>query len=221
MLSIVFASFNRGKRLEVAALLSHLDVRILSPGDFGLDSLPPETGDTFLDNAVIKAVAGASASGLMAVADDSGLEVPALGGLPGVHSARFAGDVHDDAANNARLLSMLAGKVDRSARFVCTTALVIPPGVAVPSLGSEIPGVERIERHPLVPEGWALYSTRGTVNGVMIDEYRGSDGFGFDPVFFCPDLGLTFAEIPRETKNAISHRGQAFSRLVPLLSRLV
>jgi len=221
LLSIVFSSFNRGKRAEVAALLSHLDIRVLSPADFGLDALPPETGDTFLDNAVIKAVAGASVSGLLAVADDSGLEVAALGGLPGVNSARFAGDGHDDSANNTKLLAMLAGEADRSARFVCTTALVIPPGLALPHVESPVEGVKKIDSHALLPEGWTLYSTCGAVSGVIIDEHRGTDGFGYDPIFFRPELGLTFAQIPQETKNALSHRGQAFSRLVPMISKLV
>ncbi len=192
----------------------------MSPVDFGMSGLPPETGSTFLDNAVIKAVAAASASGLMAVGDDSGLQVDALGGMPGVQSARFAGPGHDDAANNRKLLSMLAGVADRSARFVCSAALVIPDAGGAVRGFADLEGVARIDGHPGVPAGWALYSTRGTVEGRIIDDPRGTDGFGYDPIFYRDDLGRTFAEIPRDAKNRLSHRGQAFSRLARLLSLL-
>lgn len=220
MVQLVFASFNDGKRREVAALLSHLDIKLMSPLDFGLAGLPPESGQTFLDNAVIKAVAAGTASGLMAVGDDSGLEVDALGGLPGVHSARLAGDGHDDAANNRKLLQMLAGVADRSARFVCTTALVVPPKIPLHAM-PVLEGVTRVQGHPWVPAGWSLYSTSGAVDGRIIDDARGADGFGYDPIFFREDLGLTFAQISRDDKNRLSHRGQAFTRLATLLSRLI
>ncbi len=216
---LVLASFNNGKRAEVAGILSSVGVDLLSPVDFGLRSLPEETGQTFLDNAVIKAASVAVASGMMAVGDDSGLQVDALNGMPGVMSARFAGPTHDDAANNFRLLELLKGVPDRSAAFVCTAALLVPEMLAR-AAGGSVDGVELVRDHPGVPSGWTLFKATGRVEGRIIDEPRGSDGFGYDPLFFVDELGLTFAEIPRDRKNALSHRGEAFSRLIPLLARL-
>ena len=228
MTKLVFASFNKGKRAEVASLRSRVPnpgLHVVSASDIGLSELPEETGSTFMENAMIKASAAAKASGLMAVADDSGLEVEVLGGRPGVHSARYAGDEHDDAANNSRLLSELAGQDNRRARFVCTTVLLLPGSFSVAKdVDADSIGISRIEDEKLlsyVPDGWSAFSTVGYVEGRIIDEPRGTDGFGYDPIFFRDDLGLTFAQIGREEKNRLSHRGQAFSRLVELFGHLI
>jgi len=199
---IVFATFNQGKVREVSGILAGLPVEVLSPPDVGIQSLPEETGDTFLDNAVLKAAHVFRETGLPSVADDSGLEVSALSGAPGVHSARYAGVEHDDKANIRKLLESVAGQADREARFVCTVAFVLPRRMARESL----PLVE----HSQVPEGGALLVTTGEVSGRIIDTPTGSNGFGYDPVFYREDLGRTFAQLTREEKNALSHRGQAF-----------
>jgi XTP/dITP diphosphohydrolase len=222
---LVFSSFNTGKRSEVAALLSDIDIEVLSPADIGLKTLPEETGLTFVENAVIKALAAATASGLMAVGDDSGLEVDALCGRPGVHSARYAGVEHDDSANNLKLLSELVGVSNRRARFVCTTAMIIPSDVVVRASALLLPEAVQLlpdsVTEPLgVPVGWTVFCTTGYVEGVIIDDARGTDGFGYDPIFYREDLGRTFAQMTTDEKNLLSHRGQAFARLRELLKLL-
>ncbi len=146
-----------------------------------------EDGATFADNARIKALAWMRASGLPALADDSGLEVPALGGLPGVRSARFAGEHADDAANNAKLLGMMQGVEDRRARFVCVVCLAFPDG--------------------------ALLWGEGAVEGEILHAPRGARGFGYDPLFFSHELGKTFAEAAPEEKARVSHRARALAAL--------
>lgn len=181
----VLATGNRKKLVELERILEGLDVELVAMGDLGLPS-PPEDGDTFEDNALIKARAACSATGLPALADDSGLEVDALGGAPGVHSARYAGEETDDLANNERLITEL-GRIpeqDRTARFVCVAALVTPDGT------------ERTER--------------GVMTGRIIDEPRGTRGFGYDPHFVAEGETRTNAELSPEEKDARSHRGQAF-----------
>ena len=215
MRRIVFATFNRGKAREVAGLLDGLDLEVLTPADVGLASLPPEDGDTFLDNAVLKAAAVHAATGLPVFADDSGLQVDALDGAPGVHSARFAGgDGHDDAANTARLLELLRGVPDRRARFVCTIACLLRPGDLAPGLPADLPGGARLlAGHPRAPSGLPVLVATGRVEGRIIDTPLGDGGFGYDPVFWRDDVQRTFAQLTAAQKNAFSHRGQAVRAL--------
>jgi XTP/dITP diphosphohydrolase len=215
MRQLVFATFNRGKAREVAHLLEGLDLEVLTPPDVGIATLPPEDGETFLDNAVIKAAAVHAATGLPVFADDSGLQVDALDGAPGVHSARFAGgDGHDDRANMARLLERLQGVADRRARFACTIACLLPPGGFAPGLPANLPGGARLlAGHPRAPSGLPVLVATGFVEGRIIDTPLGTDGFGYDPVFWREDLGRTFAQLTAAQKNAFSHRGNAVRAL--------
>ena len=186
---ILFASTNAGKAREVGHMLRDFDVPVIQLGDVSFLPAPEETGVTFQDNADIKALYYARASGLWTLADDSGLEVDALGGAPGVHSARYAGPTASDRDNNVKLIAALIGieSWHRTARFRCALALARP---------------DRIECR-----------AQGAVEGLIIDQPRGDNGFGYDPHFFIPDLNLTLAELPPDRKNAISHRGQALARL--------
>jgi len=193
-LRIWCASTNRGKLAEF-----RLAVEEFGGGRFtvepleGMREIPPaeETGATFEENAIQKALYyGRHTEGLL-FADDSGLEVDALGGAPGVYSARFAGEGAGDAANNRLLLERLAGAKDRTARFVCVAALV---------------------------DGARLVGTfRGTVEGRIIEEVRGSHGFGYDPLFYYPAFGCTFGEASEEQKLGVSHRGNALAAMIRLL----
>lgn len=187
---LAIASNNQGKISEFRSLLGP-DVEIVSLIDLGLDS-PEETGETFAENAAIKARFVHQATGLPSLADDSGLEVMALGGLPGVRSARYAGDQHDDAANRHLLLANMAavGSERRAARFVAEIAIVDTAG--------------------------SLQSFRGTCNGIITFEERGKGGFGYDPVFELPD-GRTMAELGSDEKNSVSHRGHAIRCALPAL----
>jgi len=189
-MELVLASNNAGKRREIAALLEPLGIRVRTAAELGFREEIEETGDTFEANARLKACAVASALGLPTLADDSGLAVEALGGRPGVHSARYAGAPHDDAANNARLLAELAGTPaeKRGAAFVCVMVCCLPDGRVLVSQG-------RLEgRIGLAP--------------------RGANGFGYDPLFELPGRGLTAAQLSTAEKNAISHRGQALRAMV-------
>ena len=181
------ATSNTGKLREFQLAAPDFDVRALPK------SVPPpdETGDTFEANAVEKAVAyGQHIDGYL-FADDSGLEVDALNGAPGVHSARYAGDHATDAANNALLLERLRGLENRTARFVCVIALV--------------------------HNGKLVKTFRGAVEGRIIDEARGSGGFGYDPLFYCPTFGCTFGEAAIEQKMQVSHRAQALAAMFTYL----
>jgi XTP/dITP diphosphohydrolase len=188
--ALVIASGNAGKVREFAHLLAGLQLEI-RPQPEGLEV--EETGDTFAANARLKASAVAGATGCWALADDSGLSVTALGGAPGVHSARYA---DSDKARIARLLRELAGTSDRSAQFTAALAVADPSG----SIRLEVEGV---------------------CPGLILEDSRGSGGFGYDPVFFVPDAGLTYAEMDKELKGRIGHRGQAFARLAPQLQELL
>ncbi len=195
--TIVIATANPGKLHEIRQILSDLPVRWLS-----LDDLPPlphpvEDGQSFAENAAKKATHYARRSGHWTLAEDSGLEVDSLGGLPGVLSARFAGEPRSDAANNTKLVRELQAQPPerRSARFRCAVALA--DGTRV------------------------LARAEGTIEGEIIDEPRGTGGFGYDPHFFVPELGKTTAELTSEQKNRISHRGQALRRLAPMLRDLL
>ena len=191
------ATRNRNKVRELAHLLADLDVEVISLADRPEVPDVVEDGDTFTANAVKKARAVAAVTGLPALADDSGLEVDALHGLPGVQSARYAGVGHDDAANNRKLLAALAGvpPARRTARFRCAIALADPTGAL----------------------GAAVEVREGACEGVILDAPRGTGGFGYDPHFLDPATGLTAAELPLERKNELSHRGKAMRALIARL----
>lgn len=195
MRTLVLATANPGKLREFRHLLAGLPLRIVGLADVGL-APPPETGASFAENAALKARAAALGSGLPALADDSGLEVEALGGAPGVHSARYAGEGADDEANRRRLSRELATvpERERAGRFRCALALARPDG-----------DVEVVE---------------GRCEGIMVAEPRGTGGFGYDPLFLLPERGLTMAELSPAEKNAVSHRARAVERALPLLRRL-
>lgn len=191
---IVLASNNPGKIREIQTLLDGLGLEILPQSAF-TPVEAEETGLTFLANALIKARHAAKASGLPAIADDSGLEVDALGGAPGVFSARYAGPGASDEANNAKLLRELAGveEASRSARFRCVMVFVR----------------DADDPAPLVGEGvW---------EGRILEAPRGGNGFGYDPLFFVPGEGCASAELPPAVKNRLSHRGKALRALVAQL----
>jgi XTP/dITP diphosphohydrolase len=179
------ATGNAGKVREILDVLGDLPVKIRRLSDF--PGLPEavESGNTFEENATLKAMHYAGLTGLVTLAEDSGIEIDALGGAPGVYSARFSGQHGDDAANNAKVIELLRGvpEPQRTGRFRCVCVMASADSV-----------VARAE---------------GTIEGRILDELRGSGGFGYDPLFFVPDLGCTTAEITREQKNRISHRGKA------------
>jgi len=196
MKKIVLASGNAGKVAEISALLSPLAVTVAPQSEFGLEEVE-ETGLTFVENAILKARHAAAATGLAALADDSGLEVDALQGAPGIWSSRFAGIGASDSDNVDKLLSELRDIPEdrRSARFQCLMVLMM----------------HAQDPTPLI--------CQGTWEGRILFEPRGDKGFGYDPVFFVPDHGCASAELDAETKNRISHRGQALSHLIELLPR--
>jgi XTP/dITP diphosphohydrolase len=183
---VVLASGNAGKLREFSELLAGTGLSLSRQSDFGI-APPPETGATFLENALIKARNAAHRTGLPAIADDSGIEVDALGGAPGVYSARFAGEDASDAANLSKLLDALAGvpAAQRSARYRCVVVFVASAD----------------DPHPLLSEG--------TWEGRIIDTRRGTGGFGYDPSFVPIGETRTVAELPQDEKNLLSHRGQA------------
>lgn len=222
MRRFVFATFNPGKVREVAGILAGLSIDLVGPREVGVDRLPPEDGRDFVDNAVIKAAhVWTRGGGLPVLADDSGLEVAALGGAPGVHSARFAGDAQDDAANISKLLSLLRGVPDRRARFVCHAACLLGPEWPVEAVEGGPFAVAVVGDHPRTPAGSRLLVATGEVAGRIIDVPVGDDGFGYDPVFFLDDLGCTFAQLGRDDKNARSHRGRAFRVLREAIERMM
>ena len=189
MKKLVLASGNAGKLREFGQLLARFDFEVLPQSAFDV----PEAAEphiTFVENALAKARHAAQLTGLPALADDSGLCVMALGGAPGVYSAHYAGEPRSDQRNNARLLADLAGIADRRAHYVAV--LVLLRSAADPQ--------------PVIAQGeW---------HGEIIDAPRGAGGFGYDPYFLVPDLGLTAAELPQEEKNHRSHRGQALAQLI-------
>jgi XTP/dITP diphosphohydrolase len=195
---LVLASTNPHKIAEFRALLAGAPFELLSPADLGVTVQVEETGDTFDENAILKAFAYAEASGLLALADDSGLEIDGLGGAPGVHSARWAG-VDTSYEERFRLLEQrLAGIPDeqRTARYRSAIALAEP-----------------------APRG--LYAVvSGTLEGRIARTPRGTEGFGYDPIFFLPERGKTVGELTAAEKNSISHRARAAAAAQPLLARL-
>lgn len=197
---VVVATANPHKLAEIHAILAAVGVELdlVAMTTLGVPS-PVEDGETFEANALLKARACATATGLPAIADDSGLEVDALDGAPGVYSARYAGDDGDDDANNAKLLAAIAEVPveDRTARFVCVAAAVTPDGTEV--------------------------AVRGEMPGRIVHELRGAHGFGYDPLFVADATGdgRTNGELPPAEKDAISHRGAAFRELAAALPALL
>ncbi|GAB4571348.1 MAG: XTP/dITP diphosphatase [Anaerolineae bacterium] len=197
MLRVLVGTQNKGKQQEYRELLGDLPIDWCFPEDLGLaDFTPDESGLTFDENARLKALGYAEAAGIPALADDSGLEVDALDGAPGVFSARYAGEGATDAERYQKLLQELADvpREKRSARFVCVVALAFPDG--------------------------RVYTARGTVEGHIGFEPRGDQGFGYDPIFVLPD-GRHLAELAADQKHAISHRGRAVETLRPTLFRVL
>jgi XTP/dITP diphosphohydrolase len=193
---LVVATSNPGKLRELRALLADLPFDVIAQTDLGLMT-PEETGTTFRENALLKARHAAAMTGAAAIADDSGLEVDALHGAPGIYSARYAGEGADDAANNTKLLAALAGISGdaRGARYRCVLVFVAGPDDAA----------------PLIAEGvW---------DGIILDTPRGSAGFGYDPYFWLPEFHMTAAELDPAEKNRISHRGIALEALRGQLAR--
>lgn len=192
MKKLVLASGNPGKLREFGQLLAPFDFEVLPQSAFNVAEAE-EPHITFVENAIAKARHAAQLTGLPALADDSGLCVSALGGAPGVFSARYGGEPKSDERNNRKLLADLAGVADRRAHYVAVLVLMRSAD----------------DPQPIVAEGeW---------HGEIVDAPRGAGGFGYDPYFLVPDLGLTVAELPHEEKNRRSHRGQALAQLLARL----
>ncbi|WP_163328237.1 RdgB/HAM1 family non-canonical purine NTP pyrophosphatase [Desulfurobacterium thermolithotrophum] len=195
-MEIVFASKNKGKLREFQEKLSHFGIKVISIDQVKRLKEPPETGNTFLENAYQKAVYYAKAIGKPVISEDSGLEVEALGGLPGVRSSRFAGENATDDMNNQKLIDELKkrGLFESPARYVSFIVLAFP-------------------------EGMGLWS-EGEVKGKVITEPRGNKGFGYDPLFVPEGYLKTMAELSLDEKNKISHRGKAIEKLVKLIKEM-
>lgn len=191
---VVLASGNQGKLRELQQMLLGLDFEVLAQSEFGIGSVE-ETGLTFIENALIKARNAAKISGLAAIADDSGIEVDALNGQPGIYSARFAGEDATDKANNQKLLQSLDGlpKEQRTARFHSVLVYM---------------------RHAQDPTPVICH---GSWEGYILEAPAGNQGFGYDPLFYVPDHNCAAAELSREQKNSISHRAKAMAQLLAQL----
>lgn len=184
---LIVASHNAGKAREIRELLVPFKIEVISAADLNLPE-PDETGSTYIENAELKARAAATKTGLPALADDSGISVNALGGQPGIYSARWAGPNKDFALAMKRVQSELGDSPDRSARFVCALSLAWPDG--------------------------HCESFEGEVRGTLVFPGRGTKGFGYDPIFIADGYDITFAEMEPDEKHAISHRAHAFRQLV-------
>jgi len=195
MSKLVIASGNAGKLREIARILAPLDIEAVPQSAFNVPDCP-EPHVTFVENCLAKARHASAHSGLPALADDSGICVEALGGAPGVYSARYAGEPKSDQRNNEKLIAALANQANRCAHYTCVMVYV---------------------RHPDDPEP---VIAEGRWHGEIIDIPRGENGFGYDPYFLVPQFGKTGAELDEDTKNAISHRGQALCELVEKLKQL-
>ncbi len=192
--ALVLASGNAGKLREFGQLLKSLGLSVRPQAEFGVDDVE-ETGLTFVENALLKAREASRVSGLPALADDSGLEVDALQGQPGIYSARYAGEPKNDARNNAKLLEALADvpREERSARYWCVLVYLRHADDPVPII---------------VQRSW---------EGEILEQPRGEGGFGYDPLFWLPEQGRSVAELAAEEKNRLSHRGRALEALVATL----
>ncbi|WP_250656404.1 XTP/dITP diphosphatase [Alkalimarinus coralli] len=195
-MKVVLASGNKGKLNEFNQLLNPLDIEVLPQSEFNVTSVE-ETGLTFIENAILKARHASEISGLPAIADDSGLEVDALNGAPGIYSARYAGDEANDAANNQKLLQELSGVTpeNRTARFQCVLVYL---------------------KHPADPTPIVC---QGSWEGTILEAPAGEQGFGYDPLFWVPSKQCSSAELSRDEKNSLSHRGQALRKLIKLMSQ--
>lgn len=191
-MKLLVATTNQGKIREIAGILEDLGITVVTPQEINLHIEVKEEGATFAENASMKALAWSREAGMPALADDSGLCVDALHGRPGIMSARFSGPDATDEKNTALLLKLLEGETERSARFVCAAALAWETGEVIVA--------------------------QGVYEGVIIQEPRGTGGFGYDPVFLDPELGKTLAEMSPEGKNARSHRRKALEALRKLLA---
>lgn len=201
-MNLLIASTNRGKLREIQAVLSDLALDLVLPADLGLNLNVEETGTTYAENAALKARAYCQAGGLLTLADDSGLEVDALNGAPGLHSARFSPvPGATDADRRALLLNALAplpipaGMPGWPAHFHCTVAIASPDG--------------------------PIHYADGRCDGFIITEERGHGGFGYDPIFYIPGFGATMAELSSEIKNRISHRARALQAALPILEKII
>ncbi len=190
-MQLVIASNNKHKRREIAAILATAGIDIVPASETHFVTVM-EDGDTFATNAEKKALAFAQANGCAALADDSGLMVDALDGAPGVRSSRYAGESATDADNNARLLEEMHGISRREARFVCAV-------------------------HVAFPDGRPALTAEGCVDGRILEAPDGEGGFGYDPLFYCPELGKSFARATPAEKAAVSHRGRALRALTKIL----
>jgi len=184
-MKFVLASKNPNKLKEMREILTGLDLEVVSEAEVGVDVEVEETGSTFEENSLLKAKAVCKASGLPAIADDSGLCVTALGGGPGVYSARYGGENLSDKERYQLVLNSLRGQIDRTAKFVCCVCCVFPDGGGI--------------------------GARGECEGLIVYAPRGEDGFGYDPIFLPSGGKQTFAQMAAEEKNAISHRGKALA----------
>ncbi len=197
-MKLLVATNNHGKLKEYRHLLRDLSLEITGLREEGIDFEPEETGSTFEENAILKARAFAQRSGLLTLADDSGLEIDALDGAPGVHSARYGGTHRDEDERRCRLvLGQLDGIpwAERTARFRCVVAVAAPGG--------------RVE------------TAQGRIEGIIAFEPQGRHGFGYDPIFFIPEFNCTMAQLPPETKNRISHRARATQAALPIIQQLI
>ena len=222
MTEIVLASNNKKKIAELGTLFSSAasnGISVLSLRDIGWTEDIVEDGDSFEENALIKAAVPASL-GKIGTADDSGLCVDALGGAPGIYSARYSGEGADDVSNRRKLLSALRDTPDeaRTARFVCVAALVLPvnSGTVIPAQWRISPDLAR--KRGIDPARAMV--VRGECEGRILREERGTGGFGYDPLFYFPEFGETFAEIAAERKNLVSHRGRAMREFTRRLADL-
>lgn len=197
MEKLVIATHNQGKLKEIKALLKDLNFQVVSLTDFPDILEIAENGNTFRENALIKAKEACEKTGFWTMADDSGLEVDALNGAPGVYSARFAGEPKSDKRNNNKLIEALkeVPREQRSARFKCVIAICSPSG--------------------------GEYFAEGLCEGTILNEPRGSGGFGYDPLFYLPQYQKTFSELELEEKNIVSHRGKALLKAKKLLSKVL
>lgn len=195
-MKLVLATKNRGKVREMASYLSEAGLEVVSMDEVDAPDVE-ETGETLEENARLKALSAARATGYWALGEDTGLEVDALGGAPGVRSARYAGDGASDEDNNAKLLRELQGvtEAQRTARFRTVMALASPDG--------------------------RVWTTEGRMEGLILSEPRGAGGFGYDPLFFSPQAGRTLAELSVKEKDAVSHRGKALRAMLSLIRDLV
>ncbi|MGE5614620.1 MAG: XTP/dITP diphosphatase [Bacillota bacterium] len=193
---IIVATRNKGKLKEMKQLLARFPCDVISMADAGVTGDIEESGSTFEENAMIKARSVWEATGETVLADDSGLEVDFLDGAPGVYSARFAGDGATDEENNKKLLDALAGVPEgkRTARYVCVITVVFPSGRSI--------------------------TAKGVCEGYIAIKPEGSNGFGYDPLFYFPGYGMTMAQMDPQLKNSISHRGVAMRKLLEMLKQV-